>query len=337
VKIAIDAREAFKEEKAGKGQWTAGFLRELQTRDLDLTVLKDDSFISGGRWHFAAARHINKGKFDLYISPTSFIVPHFLESKTACIPIIHDLIAFQKEPHDKKAVFIERLLLKDITDRAAHICTISEATKSDLLSKYPKLSPEKITTIYAGPMQKTVQHNKPDGKTILCIGTLCPRKNQLRLIKAFVSLPEKLRNTYRLLFVGSRGWHDTEIIRYAEQTKGVEWRDYVTDAEYQSLLKTATVLAHPSLYEGFGMQVLDGLQRGIPILTSNRGSLSEVVGDAALTVDPESERSIAAGLISLLQNPSVSQTLAIKGPIQAAKFSWKRTVDLFLEAVQKAL
>ncbi|MDP7476848.1 MAG: glycosyltransferase family 1 protein [Candidatus Peribacteraceae bacterium] len=337
MKIAIDAREAFKANKAGKGQWTAGFLRELQTRDLDVTVLNDDSFKSGLRWHFAAAKKMNTENFDVYISPTSFIVPHILEPRVACIPIIHDLIAFKKEPHERKAKFIEKLLIKDVTDKAAHICTVSETTKSDLIKKFPKLNAENITTIYAGPMQPNVKPNKPDGRTILCVGTLCPRKNQLRLIKAYASLPEHLRRDYRLLIVGSRGWHDSEIIKFAQQTKGVEWRDYVPDAEYQTLLKTATILAFPSLYEGFGMQVLDALQRGIPVLTSDRGSLGEVVGSAAVTIDPESEKSIADGITSLLENNDLYDQMVEAGPTQAAQFSWKRTVDLFLEAMEKAV
>jgi glycosyltransferase involved in cell wall biosynthesis len=336
MKIAIDARQAYATQKAGKGQWTKGFIEELLSRDADVTLLTEDMFPSGIRWHFHAATYVKNNAYDAYISPTSMIVPAILASRVPCITMIHDLIAFRSEPHSLKAKIIERLLLRSVVKHAAHICTISEATTVDLVERFPSAD-SKTTAIYAGPMSSAPQKNSPDGKTILCAGTLCPRKNQLRLIRAFASLPEELRASHRLVLVGGRGWNDQEIVDLCEKVKGVEWKDYVTDDEYQELLSSATVLAHPSLYEGFGLQVLDALQRGIPVMTADRGSLSEVVGDAALLIDPEDDVSIAQGLQELLQNDELRQNLASQGPEQAKYFTWKRTVDLFLESLEKAL
>jgi glycosyltransferase involved in cell wall biosynthesis len=336
MKIAIDARQAYATQKAGKGQWTKGFIDELLTRDIDVTLLTTDMFPAGIRWHFHAAAYVKNNCYDAYISPTSMIVPAILASRVPCITMIHDLIAFRSEPHSLKAKIIERLLLRSVVKHAAQICTISEATTTDLVARFPSAE-SKTTAIYAGPMSTSPQKNSPDGKTILCAGTLCPRKNQLRLIRAFASLPEELRASHRLVLVGGRGWNDQEIVDLCEKVKGVEWKDYVTDDEYQSLLSSATILAHPSLYEGFGLQVLDALQRGIPVLTSDRGSLSEVVGDSALLIDPENDVSIANGLRELLENADLRSNFALKGPVQAQKFSWKRTVDLFLESLEKSL
>jgi len=336
MKIAIDARHAYATQKAGKGQWTKGFIDELLTRQIEVVLLKEDMFPPGIRWHFAAASYVRNNNFDAYISPTSMIVPTILGSKVPCITMVHDLIAFRSEPHSFKAKVIERLLLRSVVKHAAHICTISQSTTSDLVDRFP-FSESKITAIYAGPMSSHPQRNIPDGKTILCAGTLCPRKNQLRLIRAFASLPQDLRSANRLLLVGGRGWNDQKIVDLCDRVKGVEWRDYVSDDEYQALLSTTTILAHPSLYEGFGLQVLDALQRGIPVLTSDRGSLKEVVGNAALLIDPEHDVSIAYGLQELLLNEDLRHNLATQGPIQAQKFTWKRTVDLFLESLEKAL
>ncbi len=336
MNIALDAREAYAAQKAGKGQWTKGFLEELQTRNLSIKPLTQDQFSSGWRWHKQAASFVEKEKFDLYVSPTSMITPMLLKC-VPFVPVIHDLIAFRSEPHSIKAKVIEQLLLPKVVKRAAHICTVSDTTKTDLLERYPHLDAENVTPIFAGPMKSSVPSNASDGKTILCAGTLCPRKNQLRLIRAYAALPEHLRKEYRLLLVGGRGWNDQEIVDMSSKVKGVEWRDYVSDDEYQELLSSAAIFAYPSLYEGFGLQVLDALQRGIPILTSNRGSLSEVVGDSAFVVDPESDTSIMMGLKELLEQKELQETLRSSGPIQAEQFSWKRTVDLFLEAAQKAL
>lgn len=276
MRLVIDAREAFAAQKAGKGQWTYGFLHELLTRDVDCTVLTDTPtqnatvLPSGFAFHKAAASFV-KHNGGLYISPTSFVVPFLLGASHPYIPIVHDMIAFRSDPHDLKATMLERLLLPRTVKHAAHICTVSSATRSDLLQRYPRLDEHMVTSIFAGPMVEHVPLSLPDGKTILCIGTLCPRKNQQQLIAAYASLPDALRKQYRLVLVGGRGWHDDSIVCYAENTKGVEWKNYVSDEEYQQLLSSATVFAYPSLYEGFGMQVLDAMQRGIPVLTSDKG------------------------------------------------------------------
>ena len=337
MKIAVDAREAFALHKAGKGQWSKGFIDELARREIDMILLKEETFSSGIAWHFSAASFAKESDIDAYVSPTSMIVPALLRGAVPYIPIIHDLIAFRDEPHSFKAKYTERLLLHRVVKHAAHICTISQSTTDDLIDRYPDMDPERITPIFAGPMSAQVSQTIPDHKTIVCAATLCPRKNQLRLIRAYASLPSSLRAQYKLVLVGGRGWNDDEIVDHCHKVKGVEWKDYVSDEEYQELLSTATVLAHPSLYEGFGLQVLDAMQRGIPVLTSNRGSLQEVVGAAALTIDPESEVSIANGLTALLGDEDLQRQLATLGPIQAQNFTWKRTVDLFLSALQNAL
>lgn len=343
MKIAIDAREAFSAKKAGKGQWTYGFLQELLTRNEDIAVLTDAPAMNavvlpkGIKWHFSAVDFLRNNAVDLYVSPTSFITPCIIPRTVPVLSIVHDLIAFRSEKHDAKAMMIERLTMHRALKKSTHICTVSASTKSDLLEKFPDIDADTVTPIFAGPMKPEVALSQPDNKTILCVGTLCPRKNQKQLITAFASLPEALRKQWRLVLVGSRGWNDDCIVRHAQNTKGVEWKDYVSDEEYQSLLSTATVFAYPSLYEGFGMQVLDALQRGIPVLTSDRGSLSEVTKDAAFVVDPESESSIAKGLSALLQQVDIREQLRLKGPIQATAYSWKQTVDIFLEVAQKCV
>jgi alpha-1,3-rhamnosyl/mannosyltransferase len=295
-------------------------------------------FPAGWRWHLHAAKALLVRRHDVVsLSPTSFIVPSLIGSALPTITLVHDLIAFRSEPHQRKAQIIERLTLRRALAAARHICTISEATKHDLLNRYRFLKEDGISVIFAGPSSASVTLNTPDGCTILSVGTLCPRKNQLRLIRAFARLPEGLRQKTKLVIAGGRGWSDQEIVRLATETPGVEWRGYVTDAEYGALLSQATIFAFPSLYEGFGMPVLDALQQGIPVLTSRRGSLPEVVGTAAVFVDPEDVASITTGLETLLRDDALRARLREEGPAQAAKFSWKRTVDLFLDALQPLL
>src|SRR3989344_1544015 len=139
--LAIDVREAVREKPTGKGVWVRGFLSELLKREIGLTLFTDAPipqeflnahvraqvcFPSGLRWHFRTASWLRHAKgIDAYLSPTSYIVPALLSGKFPCIPVVHDLIAFRDEPHDRKATLIERLTLKRAISKAPLICTVS--------------------------------------------------------------------------------------------------------------------------------------------------------------------------------------------------------------------
>lgn len=342
MRIWIDGRAACGSARTGKGQWVLRAVAALLP-STPLTILTEGSAVpevwrvpnatilplpKGFLWHLAALRMLRSARPDIYIAPSSFIVPAFLSKGISCIPVVHDLIAFRRDPHEWKARTIEQLTLGRALRKAARICTISTATKADLLKQFPFVQPEDVTVVFAGPLDEHAPLGIPDHRTILCPGTLCPRKNQLRLLQAYAGLSSDLRNRYTLLLVGGRGWQDAEIVSLAAQTPGAEWRGYVPEPEYRDLLSRCTILAFPSLYEGFGLPVLDALQRGIPVLTTGEGSLPEVVGDCAVTVDPRSVESIAGGLQRILSDATLRQSLRERGPLQAKKFSWQRTADL---------
>ncbi len=366
MKIGIDAREAARNEKTGKGMWTHRVIEELVKRGIPLTLFLEEgvskeqlpmlcaestkivSFPKGIRWHFAVTTSLRRApEIDLYLSPTSTIVPRLLGRKFPCAIVIHDLIAFHEEPHDLKAKLIERIMLPKALKTAKQIFTVSEATKRELLYRFPRIEREKILVVYEGP---TIENQElrirnqeslnsyfliPNSPYVLSIGTLCPRKNQLRLIQAFKMLPENIRKNTKLILVGKRGWEDEEIVRLSSASPNVEWRGYVSEEEREHLLKDATVFAYPSLMEGFGLPVLDALTLGIPTLTSNRSSMPEVAGDGALLVDPYDTESIAKGLERLLADEALRKELVEKGKKQAERFSWGRTVDLLLEGVKQ--
>jgi len=349
--IAVDIREALRTCRTGKGVWVFGLIQELLTRDITIMFLTDTpvpaSWKSGrsqellitGRglmWHIRAAAALkNIADLDAYLSTVSYIIPAIFGKKIPCVTVIHDLIAFRNEPHDRKAVWIERLTLGFALQKSKKILTISESTKHDLLARYPALDSRKVTTVFAGPLREDAPANHPTGNFILCAATLCPRKNQKRLIQAFAALPEIIRSHTELILIGGRGWHDQDIIDLVLKTPGVIWKNYVDDREYEELLNTCTIFALPSLYEGFGMPILDAMQRGIPVLTSDRGSLKEVAGEAALIVDPDDTTSIAQGLQTLLTERNLQETLRKKGPLQAKKFTWKRTADLIISSLNQ--
>ena len=351
--LGIDIREACRERPTGKGKWTQGFVRELLTRDVRLSLFSDASIPDawnedvkkagahvvqlperGLAWHRKVAGMLKPSGIDAYVSTVSYLVPSLAPRSVACIPVVHDLIAFRNEPHDRRAKFIERLTLRRALKRSARVWTVSEATKRDVLARYPSLDASRIHAIFAGGGDQEVPLTVADGSTIVSIATLCPRKNQLRLIKAFAALPAPLRSKARLVLVGGRGWDDDEIVRLAQATDGVSWQGYMNDAECDALLRRSAVFAYPSLYEGFGLPLLEAMRRGIPALTSDRGSLKEVAGEAALYVDPEDDASIARGLERLLTDDALRGQLIDAGRVRCVQFSWKRSVDLALETLQ---
>ncbi len=348
MQLLIDAREACGTARSGKGQWTRGFIKELaRDKEREITLLVADHhytdwvmgpnvtvrrFDRGIFWHWRVASAIKKKELTgIYVGTTSFLVPYLVGRLIPMVMVVHDLIAFRGEPHDRKATLLEWLTLGRAARNARLIFTISETTKQDLLLRYPKLEPRAVVPIFAGPMAGMSGMHASDNMTILCVATLCPRKNQERLIRAYASLPDDVRSAHRLLLCGGRGWKDQPIVNLVKKTDGVEWRGHISDEDYAHLLATCHVFALPSLYEGFGMQILDALTLGVPLVTSNRGSLYEVAGDAAVMVEPESVESIAAGLLKVLSDAKLRKHLSTEGPKQAAKFTWERTVALFLE------
>ncbi len=342
MRIAIDTREAMSPRPTGKGVWAANVLRELHGREIG--GIEEYAGKGGLLWQLQTAHALRLSKPDLFLSPTSFIIPWLLGKSVKTAVVIHDLIAFDVEPHDRKAQAIERATLSHVLKTARYIFCVSESTKNELLERFPRTDQSKITVVYEGPTVDRHASSPPvlsevEGLSmtrpfILSIGTLCPRKNQLRLIQAFNALPDSLKSRTKLILAGGRGWKDEKIIKLAKKSANVEWRGYVPDDELESLLRNATILAYPSLKEGFGLPVLDALTLGVPVLTSNRSSMKEIAGDAALLVDPTSVDEIRNGLAELLINSSLRQSLIERGLKRAGVFSWKQTVDLMLDAIK---
>ncbi len=345
--LLFDAREAFGAKKTGKGQWAAGVLRELLRRNVALTVFSDCEVpreweplfrpdhtvrvfhLRGWRWHWRVHRELRGYPGAIYLSPTSYLLPALSGAPVRFVPVVHDLIAFRHEPHEYRATVLERLTLGRALRRAHAVCTVSASTTQDLLARFPSLDARRVACVWAGAEGEPVQW-QPDGRTIYCLATLCPRKNQLRLIRAFAALPEPQRSRMRLVLAGGRGWHDQEIVDAARTTPGVEWLGYVSREQSRELLAHCHLFAYPSLYEGFGLPLLDAFAAGIPTLTSRCGSLAEVAGDAALLVDPQSVDALRDGLVRLSTDSALRTECSRKAVLQASQFSWKRTADALM-------
>jgi len=165
------------------------------------------------------------------------------------------------------------------------------------------------------------------GEYVLSVGTLEPRKNLPALFAAHAGLPEALRQRFPLVVAGMRGWHQAEALNAssAAMARGeLRLLGYVPDAAVPDLYAGAAAFAYPSRYEGFGLPPLEAMASGVPVITSNRTSLPEVVGSAGLMVDPDDVDGLREGLRRLLEDRVFAATLGEAGRLRSRSFSWER-------------
>ena len=172
---------------------------------------------------------------------------------------------------------------------------------------------------------------------ILYVGTLQPRKNVSTLIKAF----NKFKDTYpefKLVIVGRKGWLYNQIFELVKQLKleqNIVFTDYVSDGELVKLYKNAFCFVLPSLYEGFGIPVLEAMVNNCPVICSNVSSLPEIAGKAALYFNPKSEKDLLKNLLKLKEDVSLKNKLIKNGKEQIKKFSWQKCADETLEVIKR--
>lgn len=221
---------------------------------------------------------------------------------------------------------------------ASKILTISRASKDDIIKHY-KIKSENIIVTYPGikpnKEMKSTKELPIKDKYILFVGTLQPRKNIERLIEAFSQISHK---KVVLVIVGKKGWLFDSILQAPEKynvEKRVHFMDFVSDEQLKVLYENAEFFILPSLYEGFGLPVLEAMQYGCPVITSNISSLPEVGGDAALYVNPEDTKDLAKKMEQLLENEKLKKELIKKGYQQVKKFSWEKTATQTLRILQE--
>lgn len=224
--------------------------------------------------------------------------------------------------------------------QASHILTISQHSKRDIIEAYG-VPEDHVTVTYPGSDPIFHPGGVIPGATpgaeskkpyILFVGTLQPRKNLERLIEAFTILE---RRDLHLVIAGKKGWLYDGIFAKARESPAVgriQFLDYVPEAELLHLFANASVFALPSLYEGFGIPVLNAFAAGVPVVASKVSSLPEIVGDAGVLVDPYDVSAIAAGIEKALNN---RDNLITKGRQRVRKFSWQECAQTTLCVLRK--
>ncbi len=362
MKIAIDIRTA-QGDKAGKGWYTYNMVKNLleidhQNQYYLFTNQRDHNFTDYPNatevvinkpsilWHFAVAKECKKLRINTYFSPTSYITPLLLPSSIKKVVTIHDLVAILfPKGHNRKAVLIEKLLLKFLVKKVDHLCPVSRSTKKDLLQHFPA-SENKLTVIPCASsnhftpiddrekLSNFAQKANLPHHFFLAVGTLIPRKNYSTLLKAFNILQREYRQIH-LVIVGKKGWNHQEIFDLVDALQlqdRVHFLSYVRSAELHQLYNLARALVFPSIYEGFGLPPLEAMQAGCPVIASDNSSIPEVVGNAALMIDPQDPQSIFKAMKKIIADKKLATELKEKGLKQAKNFSWKKSARQ-LEAV----
>jgi glycosyltransferase involved in cell wall biosynthesis len=240
---------------------------------------------------------------------------------------VHDL-AFRLRPGEvpwQQRAYLGTILPPALR-KASAVLVPSLSTGSDLLDCYPYPGlADRVHPVGEGPTPLPAAGALPEGVEpgfILAVGTLEARKNYGRLVAALASIPD----APPLVVAGRQGWNGER----APDGSGVRVLGHVDDATLAGLYANAAVLAFPSLYEGFGLPLLDAMARGLPALIGDRGALPELAGQAALAVDAESTEAIAAGLRRLLGEAGLRKKLAAAGRRRARDFSWDSAAELVL-------
>jgi glycosyltransferase involved in cell wall biosynthesis len=239
--------------------------------------------------------------------------------------------------------------------KARRVIAISENTRRDIIDRYG-VQADRVQTVYCGveqrfqplPAEEVAAFRRKKGlpkRLILFLGTIEPRKNVSALVAAYAQLLERApaeTSDLALVIAGAKGWSHNDVLAQIEAlglVQRVHMPGYVPETEKPMWYNAATCFCYPSLYEGFGLPALEAMACGVPVVTSDRSSLPEVVGDAATMVSPLDIDALSAALYQLIVSPSLRAEWAQRGRMQAKRFSWEQaareTVQIYHQSLQE--
>jgi alpha-1,3-rhamnosyl/mannosyltransferase len=355
--IGIEARAAA-EVPAGRGRYVREVVRHLAALDHPHRVLLyarekwdcpelDERFewrLLSGRdpaWALPAAWAANRD-CDVCVGTNTYLMPALV--RIPSLATVHDLVPFHRDLGAPRGSIVERLMLRLAVRHTDTFLCVSEATREELEERFPSAKGRAVVTHLAADERFSSQVEPGERERlglerpyVLALGTIEPRKNLERLIEAYVGLPESVRAGFDLCLAGSLGWKTGPIVELIERhPHSVRQLGYVADEDLPALYRNAALFVYPSLQEGFGLPVLEALSCGTAVITSDVSSMPEVGGEAARYVNPRDTQDIRAALEELLTDDAKREALAARGPAQAARFSWRRTAEQTLAAIEAA-
>lgn len=358
MRIAIDASAAA-EVPAGRGRYVRELIRGLSQIDADhaftlyarrpwLEVRLDERFAwrifsaPGPSWPLLAGSKMSR-EADVGLACTSFAITAAWRIPGAAI--VWDFAAFDRRFQTPAASWLERLTLPIALRRCRVMITISDAVRGELLERFPghtsdvavahPAADDRFSPTPSNSDAAILARHRVNKPYVLVTGTLEPRKNLPRLIEAFAGLEDDVRGGWALVLAGAPGWHTNPTFAAATaHAEFVTTLGWVPDDELACLYRHAEVFCYVSLYEGFGIPVLEAMQSGTAVLTSATSSMPEVGGPAARYADPVSVPAIRAALRELLTDPALRRRCADAGRRRAESFSWEKTALSVLSSLE---
>ena len=299
-------------------------------------------------FEWAIPRVLRKYKADLFFSPDGWLS---LRTPVRSIPVIHDLNFFHLPEHIPWLVrryyyyFFPRFVRK-----ASRIATVFEFSRRDIITLFG-YDDNKIDIVFNGTQEgfkplteeeqiMTREEFSEGCPYFLFVGLIHPRKNLTRLIKAFDGFKQSVSSNVKLLVVGSRKWWTADMQQALDTShfkKDILFTGRVKDADLAKITASALGLVYASLFEGFGIPILEALCCDTPVITSAVSSLPEVGGDAVLYVDPTSVNSIQQAMLDLFLDAGLRKKLIEKGRVQRNRFTWEKSADLLWKTIEKCL
>jgi len=299
-------------------------------------------------YELSIPRVIKKIKADLFLSPDAF---GSLRVKTKTLTVIHDL-NFEHFPNIMPSLVQKyyTYFTPKFAKKADRIATVSEFSKNDIVKQYG-VSPEKIDVVYNGankefkPIEDDIKRTTKDMYSKACdffvfIGALNPRKNLANLFKAFDIFKDQNTTDIKLLIVGEKMYWSGEI---KDTYEAMQYKDDIIftgrlePEELHKIVGSALALTYVSIFEGFGIPIVEAWYSETPVITSNVTSMPEIAGDAAVITNPFKPESIAEGLKSITFDKNLREELIEKGKKRRLEFSWQKTADNLWSSIEKTL
>jgi len=297
---------------------------------------------------YAFSSGVSANKYNVYHEP-NFIPMRF---DGATVITIHDLSYVRfPEAHPIERIRMMNKMMPMAVEMAQCIIADSHYTKMEILTEYGVAS-EKVHVTHLGKsndfyprssldvMDVVKKHGLVVGRYIIAVGTLEPRKNLIQAIRSYRALPEHVAQRFPLVIVGMRGWKENDLIADLEmliKQGKAKMLGYVSNYDLPHLYTGARALVFPSVYEGFGLPVLEAMSCGVPVIVSNSSSIPEVVGDAGILVDVGDVDTMKSSIERVCEDDCEYSRLSQLGLDQAELFSWEQCADTTFLAYQYAL
>ena len=283
--------------------------------------------------------------YDLYWEPNFIPIEGIKANKI--ITTVHDFsFILHKDFHPKERIeYFEEHFFKNIK-RSDMIITGSKFSKQEILDRLD-FKEEQIKVIYHGinhDLFKMYNDLKVDfelpKKFIFSVGSIEPRKNLIGLLRAYNLLPNDIKNEYKLVLAGFKGWENSEIMSIIDENReNIIYLGFISDEELAKVYNLASCFVFASFYEGFGLPVLEAMACGTPVVCSNSSSLPEVGGDAVMYCNPNDIEDIKEKIELVLKDEIIQQEMIVKGLERVKEFSWKKSakehIKVFQEVLQK--